>query len=1049
MKKNILKILIVALLLTLALPVAAYAAGESVTVEIPFTVNDDPGTVTMKALDGAPAPEKRSFSGEKAGTFVLSCTKPGDYWYTIKETGSAFGIKYDETVYKVRVYVQWNEKTNKLELVEWFMIADGESHKKGSADFTNFKVGDLTIENEIKGATTVKNSDGTETVIVNEFEITFTPKDGASRFFEHEDGVYLVTSDGKKVELTKSEDGKSYSGSFTLKDGESVTFPGLPEGTGYNVQMQEQPGYDVDSKVTGRGDSRGTAKDINGKFTKNGNVIGWQNGEIAFGVEDIIHFRVTGGYAVTLVQASSVDSVADGWQTSDTFGFVQNFSYLSYIAQGQNLTSEPQMLRVALTVDTSTKGTDRLLNVEYIDGEYVGDLFRGGGQARARAIAASNIIYGDGWMYNPNSHMIVFDAEEVQPGELTTQHIIRTSVPAVNSRTEFTGVATLMPEFEDKTLAGSQEVMARAYAEWLRVLVYVGNVNDPMDWQKERPIDFQVRLYDLKETNPNEVHYFLFENEADYGLGKSGERESYKLDLTPQGDGSYVGTITLKHGQRVVFYDLHEDEGYTVTPDLTKEQNSRYNGRYAVYKGGDVGYIGAGLDGDEIDMAVFRLIPVHDLTVTKETVGVPNAEDKEYSFDIELDVRDKFEDVNREWLYLDLNTVNFDDIDGEDDVTETEPNTWTGTITLSGAGENSSVTYTGIPDGSYYSVKEQAASAESHRTKMTVTRQQTITSDNPYEVDVTLPEPVVTVYENSVDTGKVQFNMCNVTVTFENTAVYDLTFDLNGGSANGSKDSVTNEHTHTDVVDVNKEGPDAKYDGLAFGGWSSSRHEPGLTEKPSDIVTKVDFTQEANQHDTTLYAIWATDDNGNGIPDYDEKHFTLHYDPNGGDGKVPADKTVVTGVTVELEKQPIPTKPGAVWVGWSETRHTGVFTEKSAVEGVVVTEVVVDGNKTVYAVWAIDANGNGIPDYDEEPEPTETPTPTETPEPTETPTTTETPAPSGTPGGSSGTKPPKTGDESNIALWGALMGVSALMICASPIILLIGKKGQKKDETNT
>ena len=65
------------LLLTVAMPVQAFAM-DSVTAEIPFTVENAPGTVVMEAMHGAPEPEQSAFENVSEGKFVLRFDEPED-----------------------------------------------------------------------------------------------------------------------------------------------------------------------------------------------------------------------------------------------------------------------------------------------------------------------------------------------------------------------------------------------------------------------------------------------------------------------------------------------------------------------------------------------------------------------------------------------------------------------------------------------------------------------------------------------------------------------------------------------------------------------------------------------------------------------------------------------------------------------------------------------------------------------------------------------------------------------------------------------------------
>ena len=1082
MNKKFLKVTAILLVLIMVMPLQAFAADSTTVDDIQFDAYIAPGTVTMTALDGAPEPEPASYTGETEGAFKVELPRFDNYEYTITQDGSDPGVVYDKTVYTLKIF--WGRadtpgtKEDRPGL-QYYLYVDGDPNKYAAAHFTNTKVGDLTIHNIIEGSPDVASTDengemikGADGEVIKEpveftYTIIFTKTTTNAEnnpyvdsYFEHDDGSYVVAEDGTKVPLTvvKNADGSvTYTGSFTMKHDDSITFPKLPEGTGYDVFVDttEQRGYDVDSVVgTGALMGSGARTTINGDKDDPKNPTGWFDGEIQGGVHDDIAFTIAGTYDITLKQANIMVPSEDrgDWDQRDDQEGLQNFSYLSYVAQGQNLTSTAKDLRVAVVVNTDTQGdSTRYLNVEQVDGEYVSNFFQkftvneGMSEpdvATTYAYAVAAIAGGyergynnDGvaldWNYYPATHTIVFDAETVQPGQYTKEHVIRTSVPAVNSETTFEATATLMPDDEDRDLATSDSVRATAYAEWLRIVTWVGNLNEPEDWQKDRTIDFTVTLSELSAQTQEmvgadgklRVHYHKFLSPDDYGMTDLNgvEREALELVLTPNGDGSYTGTVTLQHGQRVSFYDIHEGDDYTVAPDLSKQQNERY----AVYKAGEEGEIGKGWKGDAIDMAVFRLIPVHDLTVTKETVGVPDAANTEFIFDIELDVRDTFDDIYRTELYLDLSTVNFDDIDGEDDVFETSANTWTGTITLTGAGDGSSVTYTGVPDGSTFSLTEKADPSD-YRAKITMTEQQTITHKGTDDDDTPIPyDPVVTKLDS--DPEKVLFNKNNVTITYENTALYDLIYDLNGGNVDGDTSDVSTKHDNKDVVDVPKNGPAPSREGMAFGGWSTSKHEAGLTEKPDDIITEMDFTNEANWYDQTVYAVWAEDDNGNGIPDWDEAHYTLTYDPNGGKGDVPEKETHVTGVTATLAEKPVPTKEGAVWVGWSEVPYDKLFDSQEAVDKVLISEVLMNSDKTVYAVWAADANNNGIPDYLEG-------------------KATESPKPTDDSKSSSGRgKGPKTGDETQIGLW---IAVLIVMILGLTTVCVITRKKKTSKNKN-
>ena len=148
--------------------------------------------------------------------------------------------------------------------------------------------------------------------------------------------------------------------------------------------------------------------------------------------------------------------------------------------------------------------------------------------------------------------------------------------------------------------------------------------------------------------------------------------------------------------------------------------------------------------------------------------------------------------------------------------------------------------------------------------------------------------------------------------------------------------------------------------GAAFAGWSKTKHTETVSAAPADLVDEVTFGDE----DITVYAVWATDSDKDGKPDYEQ--YQLTYNGNEAEsGTVPTDsdyysegeKATLAGNTGNL------TKSGAAFAGWSKTKHTETV---SAAPADLVDEVTFgDEDITVYAVWAIDENNNGQPDYEE------------------------------------------------------------------------------------
>lgn len=135
MNKKCFGIMISLLLFIAVMPIQAFAM-EDLTVEIPFKVENTPGTVVMEALDGAPSPAVAEFQNVTEGVFALSVASPGDYNYRIYQiAGDESDVTYDDTVYNVTVSVFVND-SGELYAVVTFCI-DGDSHKPDEVKFTN------------------------------------------------------------------------------------------------------------------------------------------------------------------------------------------------------------------------------------------------------------------------------------------------------------------------------------------------------------------------------------------------------------------------------------------------------------------------------------------------------------------------------------------------------------------------------------------------------------------------------------------------------------------------------------------------------------------------------------------------------------------------------------------------------------------------------------------------------------------------------------------------------------------------------------------------
>ena len=195
--------------------------------------------------------------------------------------------------------------------------------------------------------------------------------------------------------------------------------------------------------------------------------------------------------------------------------------------------------------------------------------------------------------------------------------------------------------------------------------------------------------------------------------------------------------------------------------------------------------------------------------------------------------------------------------------------------------------------------------------------------------------------------------------------VLSMYYDANGGVG-----SVIDEMTYhvKDQVLIKDNAFTHPKENVIFIGWSK---QP-LTVILADGKAPQEMLQPKDSfiimETTTLYAVWAMDENGNHIPDYQES-LSMNYDANGGSGSVIDEMTyhVKDQVLVKDNAFTHP-KENVIFIGWSKQPLTVIPTDGKAPQEMLQPKdyFTIMETTTLYAVWAMDENGNHIPDYQEE-----------------------------------------------------------------------------------
>ena len=261
---------------------------------------------------------------------------------------------------------------------------------------------------------------------------------------------------------------------------------------------------------------------------------------------------------------------------------------------------------------------------------------------------------------------------------------------------------------------------------------------------------------------------------------------------------------------------------------------------------------------------------------------------------------------------------------------------------------------------------------------------------------------------------------------------YTLTYDLNGGNG-AAPAKVSGIEKNTEVELTEKKGFTRKPKEI-FVGWSATKHDAALTaQDKQEDVEKFLITGEKYRittADVTLYAVWAIDSNGDGTPDY-QTTYTVTYDLDGGiavDGETYDEENVKPGETITIKAAPI--RKGYAFAGW----YDGTKTYKP---GDNVT--ILDADLKLTAQWKKDPGTTGPTDPDK---PTDPSKPNGSSDPTDPDKPTD-PATTGKPD-KTNDNPLQTGDETNLALWLALFGISLTGIIAG----LLGSKRKHSEKHN-
>lgn len=273
-------------------------------------------------------------------------------------------------------------------------------------------------------------------------------------------------------------------------------------------------------------------------------------------------------------------------------------------------------------------------------------------------------------------------------------------------------------------------------------------------------------------------------------------------------------------------------------------------------------------------------------------------------------------------------------------------------------------TVSGIPAGTAYQLTETAIAGYED------------TYQNSYPGYTTTPQGRV-VYDSTGDIAAsvtvshaYDSSQRSFTLTYNGNAVQGSVTNVPSAQPNitgGTQVTLAGGPTHSAVGSV----------AVAFIGWTDATNKTTTILSANDTAPTTVLSPYTVNADTTLYAAWGYDTDGDGNPDVTEDKRTVTYNANGGTfgsdetktETVPAQDRYRLNTTAEFKPTHANDNSTKVaFVGWSLTDNDTIYGLNDNYDPSILaaTVDVSSEDKTVYAVWGYDTNGDGKPDVQDE-----------------------------------------------------------------------------------
>ena len=244
-----------------------YPGVVGTTGEMTLSFAGGAGAIAGSADDGITDSADKAYAKVEGNISLAGATftKPGVYRYTLKETeGTDSGISYNDSTYTVDVYVGYAEGASTMSILE-VLIKNKDDKKMASAQFINeFGAQPLKITKEVTG------NMGDKTRAFN-FTLSIT---AGNSLTEGTQLKAVITAQNNTTSETTVTVGKACN--FSLKHGESLVIPYLPEGTSYTVSEEAVDGYTTTVNGVSK-EAAGGNITVDGEMTATGNTEAFVN----------------------------------------------------------------------------------------------------------------------------------------------------------------------------------------------------------------------------------------------------------------------------------------------------------------------------------------------------------------------------------------------------------------------------------------------------------------------------------------------------------------------------------------------------------------------------------------------------------------------------------------------------------------------------------------------------------------------------------------------------------------------------------------------------